>query len=448
VLCAFTSDTRDAMQLVTAPAEVSIFKITDDGATMTRTVPIQYGQEADLKWNHTGDCILANCQTDTDDSGKSYYGASKLVVISELKKYTLDLTEAKDSVVQAVEWCPTRDQFILIQGFQPAKVTLWTWDPVKVICTMTAVLEEKAHRNTIRWNSFGSMVCVAGFGNLAGQIAFFGQTSKGLSQISSCEAPCSVSSEWAPDGKHFMTACLAPRMRVDNGFVVWYPLNGSKVVTHELDPMYEVQWKPEPAGSARFADVSSADIEHATGSKDTQQKKQAYKPPSGRTGSGGDSKVAMMMRGEVATASETADNVMKMLSEMASKKEIKLDGGGDPFGNASKASRELDRSAADASTTRNAGPVHGASKECPKEGWEYQDPKGRKQGPFTLDQMKSWFDKGAFKGTLPLRCDPMDRFTPLKDLFPHPMVPFQSYPKRPGGGATGLAAQLRGRHDD
>merc|ERR1712012_433305 len=80
------------------------------------------------------------------------------------------------------------------------------------------------------------------------------------------------------------------------------------------------------------------------------------------------------------------------------------------------------------SRTPNVG--HGAG-ACPTSGWEYLDPKGRKQGPFSLEQMMKWHDTGVFKATLPLRCDPNDRFIPLKDLFPHPMVPFLRAPKRP-----------------
>lgn len=33
----------------------------------------------------------------------------------------------------------------------------------------------QAHRNTIRFNPFGSLVCLAGFGNLAGEIDVFGR---------------------------------------------------------------------------------------------------------------------------------------------------------------------------------------------------------------------------------------------------------------------------------
>jgi translation initiation factor 2A len=409
-LCVFTSDSRDSLQRVTAPAEAAIFRLTNEDAIVARTVPIQFGQQAELKWCPTGTAVLAHCQTDIDDSGQSYYGGSKLVLISRLGKYTLDLTEATDSVVQAVEWCPGRDEFVLIQGFQPAKATLWTWDPEALKCSVTAVLQESAHRNTIRWNKFGSIVCIAGFGNLAGQMTFFGRGEKGLKEISSCEASCAVSAEWAPDGRHLMTATLAPRMRVDNGFSIWSALHGTKVAESAFEALYEAQWQPDisdTSESARFIDISPAEIDELVLSGGVKSK-QAYRPPTGR--SSGSNRVAMMMRGELGGGrsgdGQRKDEHVALQKSLEAKEEKK------------SASRQPDRN-------------HGDKKPCPTTGWEYLDPKGKKQGPFALEQMVKWYEMGVFKGDLRLRCDPDDRFIPLKELFPHPMVPFHRAPKRP-----------------
>ena len=35
-------------------------------------------------------------------------------------------------------------------------------------------------------------------------------------------AHCTINFGWSPDSRHFMTATLAPRMNVDNGFKVDY----------------------------------------------------------------------------------------------------------------------------------------------------------------------------------------------------------------------------------
>lgn len=70
----------------------------------------------------------------------------------------------------------------------------------------------------------------------------------------------------------------------------------------------------------------------------------------------------------------------------------------------------------------------------PQSGWQYVDPKQNIQGPFTLLEMQQWNAMGYFRPELPMRCDPADAFVPFAELFPHPLIPFQSYPRRPQRG--------------
>ncbi|CAE7484692.1 eif-2A, partial [Symbiodinium sp. KB8] len=219
----------------------------------------------------------------------------------EVKK---DLTdeECQGGCVQAVSWSPTRDEFILISGFQPAKATLYIWDEKAKKVSSKKTLLDKAHRNTIRYNSFGSLVCLAGFGNLAGGVDFFGRDEDDYVHVASCTANCTVSAEWAPDGRHFLTAVLAPRMRVDNAINVWSGLSGSKVCTTPFEELFDVQWRPLP--DSKYTDVTKEEIVAAS-KEDAKnvveagaQKKQAYRPPKARGETS--NTVAQMMRGEVA----------------------------------------------------------------------------------------------------------------------------------------------------
>jgi len=61
---------------------------------------------------------------------------------------------------------------------------------------------------------------------------------------------------------------------------------------------------------------------------------------------------------------------------------------------------------------------------CPSSGWEYVDPRGKTQGPFTLDQMATWQKHGFFFPTLAMRCDPADKFVPFTALWPPGVQPF------------------------
>ena len=40
-------------------------------------------------------------------------------------------------------------------------------------------------------------------------------------QLGATKAEWSVTSEWSPDGCYFMTATTAPRLQVDNGYVIF-----------------------------------------------------------------------------------------------------------------------------------------------------------------------------------------------------------------------------------
>lgn len=313
-LAIFVPDLRDDLQRVAAPAEVCVWEVASSDGELTKTekikAEVESGQLAELKWNSSGSALLVHCTTEVDDSGKSYYGVSKLLLACADGKFQKDLTEADTTApqqmgvaVQAVEWSPTRDEFILIKGYQPAKVTLWAWDGENHSVTLVKVLTEKAHRNFIRFNHFGSLVCIAGFGNLAGEVDFYGKKDNencDFVKISKCEANCAVSAEWGPDGRHLLTAVLFPRMRVDNGLTLWNALTGTKVLSASSEQLYEVAWRP---GQASDVDISAEEVGRATMAVDSGgAKKQAYKPPKAR--GTGDSTVAAMMRGEVAVPDE------------------------------------------------------------------------------------------------------------------------------------------------
>merc|ERR1719356_288802 len=93
-------------------------------------------------------------------------------------------------------------------------------------------------------------------------------------------------------------------------------------------------------------------------------------------------------------------------------------------------------------TQAKAGEQRSASK-CPPTGWQYVDPKGNVQGPFTLLEMQLWNSMGYFRADLPMRCNDTDPFIEFNKLFPPPLVPFESYPRRIGtnGNAVGTGGR-------
>lgn len=66
-----------------------------------------------------------------------------------------------------------------------------------------------------------------------------------------------------------------------------------------------------------------------------------------------------------------------------------------------------------------------------EECWEYLDPKGKKQGPFTASRMAVWYEHGMLPQDLGVRFAPSMPFVPIRELFKPPAVPFRSAPQRP-----------------
>ena len=59
---------------------------------------------------------------------------------------------------------------------------------------------------------------------------------------------------WAPDGRHFITATTAPRLRVDNALYV-YKYNGLLLHKQEFFVLLEATWVPAPAGELRLTEL-------------------------------------------------------------------------------------------------------------------------------------------------------------------------------------------------
>ena len=58
--------------------------------------------------------------------------------------------------------------------------------------------------------------------------------------------------------------------------------------------------------------------------------------------------------------------------------------------------------------------------------WTYVDGDAIEQGPYSEQQMADWFREGFMHATLPIRCE---NFRALRDVFPPPLLPFQSDPR-------------------
>ncbi|RLM78151.1 eukaryotic translation initiation factor 2A [Panicum miliaceum] len=288
-----------AMQLATAPgshvagfvpeakgvpASVQIFSSNKDAQNQAvarrsffRCSTVQ------LHWNKGSTGLLVLAQADVDKTNQSYYGETKLNYLTTDRAFEGIVPLKKDGPVHDVQWSSSGSEFAVVYGFMPAKATIFNKK-----CNPLLELGEGPY-NTIRWNPKGRFIVLAGFGNLPGDMAFWDYSEKKL--VAKTKAECSVTSEWSPDGRHFMTATTAPRLQIDNGIKI-FDHNGSLQFKKMFEKLYQADWKPE--APERFGDItdlttslSSLKIEEtkkqAQGSKSAQTSSKA--PPTASTAS-------------------------------------------------------------------------------------------------------------------------------------------------------------------
>ncbi|KAL2529947.1 Eukaryotic translation initiation factor eIF2A family protein [Forsythia ovata] len=244
-----------------------------------------------LNWNCNSTGLLVVVQSDVDKTNQSYYGETKLNYLTTDGTHEGLVPLRKEGPVHDVQWSNGGKEFAVVYGFMPAMATIFDKK-----CNPLFELGTGPY-NTIRWNPKGKFICLAGFGNLPGDMSFWDYIEK--KQLGTTKAELSVTSEWSPDGRYFMTATTAPRLQVDNGIKIFHH-NGSLYYKRMFDRLYQADWKPESPD--KFGDVEelvksidSLKMEEkktqAPGSKSAQpstkatpanppaQKPAAYRPP-------------------------------------------------------------------------------------------------------------------------------------------------------------------------
>jgi translation initiation factor 2A len=186
--------------------------------------------------------VLINAKTDVDKTNDSYYGESTLHLLLADGSFSCTVPfEGNKGPVHAVEWSPQGKDFMVLQGFQPAMATLFN----AVNCTPIRSFG-KQPRNTIIFSPHGRFVCLGGFGNLAGEMDFWDKNK--LKLMGSCQDRNGAKTfEWTPDARHFVTAVLWPKRRVDNGFKVW-TYCGELVYHETLERLAQVEVRPAKEG--------------------------------------------------------------------------------------------------------------------------------------------------------------------------------------------------------
>lgn len=99
----------------------------------------------------------------------------------------------------------------------------------------------KQHKNQIYWGNLGRLLCLAGFGNLSGEMEIWDMKEK--KKIGACKSNSSSYCGWSTDDRKLITAILTPRLRVDNCYKI-FSYTGVQLHKSNYDhtELYEAIW--------------------------------------------------------------------------------------------------------------------------------------------------------------------------------------------------------------
>ena len=196
-------------------------------------------EEMKTHWNPLGDTALITMQTSVDASGQSYYGSSQLFLFAQQLPDVQAVPLPQEGTVHDVGWLPDPDKppcFVAIAGKMPAMTSLHHGQTGKAM-----FIYGNAHRNTVSWSPHGRFLCLAGFGNLAGEMSFWDKNKAklipgALNAAGELRAEAVVGYQWAPNSRVFAVSTCTPRMNVDNG---------ARLFRYNGDELTNVPWDNE-----------------------------------------------------------------------------------------------------------------------------------------------------------------------------------------------------------
>lgn len=228
-----------------APGRISLHQCPDAGGDLLLKRSTFRADAVDFKWSATGMSCLALVSTNSDSSGKSYYGESEA--------YFLDVTTREDRRIELpqegptydVAWSPSGKEFIVIYGFMPARATMFNdkCEPVFDFGT--------GSRNTIIFSPHGKFVALAGFGSLAGSVQFWDKNKMKL--VGTANLAATTDYSWSPCSRYFLAATTFPRLRVDNMFRV-VRFDGQLIFEHKMVDTLLLQARFRPALRSAYLD--------------------------------------------------------------------------------------------------------------------------------------------------------------------------------------------------
>ncbi|DAZ99880.1 TPA: hypothetical protein N0F65_008623 [Lagenidium giganteum] len=217
------------------PASVRIYQFPGL-ETVVASKSFYKAQEVTMKWSPNGSALVIETRTDVDTSGKSYYGETGLFFMQSDGQYDCIVPLTKEGQVHDVQWDPTGRGFVVLAGAMPCNATLYD----NKACPVFEF--GAAPRNHVSWSPHGRFLCIAGFGNLRGDMDFWERNK--LKKMGSANSNSATTFAWSPDSRYFYTATTFPRLRVDNGFKVFRYDGSGPIYKEDRAELYDLKFRP------------------------------------------------------------------------------------------------------------------------------------------------------------------------------------------------------------
>jgi translation initiation factor 2A len=130
--------------------------------------------------------VLCQSIADFDKTNKSYYGESRLYLLSSDGRTDMAVAMDDDPSIVDFAWAPDGASFVALGGHQPTCAVLYS-AAGKVLSKMVS-----GPYNTVRWAPNGRFILLAGFGNLPGDIQLIEKTEKGPETMGACRCCHSI----------------------------------------------------------------------------------------------------------------------------------------------------------------------------------------------------------------------------------------------------------------
>nr|BAD19332.1 putative eukaryotic translation initiation factor 2A [Oryza sativa Japonica Group] len=299
------------------PASVQIFSCDKDaqGQAVARRSFFRCST-VQFHWNKGSTGLLVVAQADVDKTNQSYYGETKLNYLTTDRAFEGIVPLKKDGPVHDVQWSYSGSEFAVVYGC------------ILAVSVFTC--------NAVSHDLPGDILDLILSTSYRFSRAFWDYSEKKL--VGKTKAECSVTSEWSPDGRHFMTATTAPRLQIDNGIKI-FDHNGSLQFKKMFEKLYQADWKPE--APEKFSDIADLTIslgsikieetkKQAQGSKSAQPsskapaniaaKPTAYRPPHSKNSADVQDK---LFGGLASTGGEMSKNALRNKKRREKQKEKK-----------------------------------------------------------------------------------------------------------------------------